>query len=196
MQRGILLVTVFSLLTLQPVQAHKLIMSLYPSGTAVEGEIGFSNGDMAADALVEVFDIDSKKIGEVKTDGEGFFTFEIKEGIRHIFRSNLGAGHVAQAILYEEDLPLTLRPATLAPSNLPSEEESVSKVTNLSEEQRAIIVAAVRQEVRPLKKELAAYKEKNDFQSILGGIGYIFGLCGIGFYFLARRKLKESQDVE
>jgi len=53
--------------------AHKIIASVFPSGANVEGEIGFSNGDMAANTLVEVFDPQGNKIDEVKTDGDGFF---------------------------------------------------------------------------------------------------------------------------
>jgi nickel transport protein len=45
----------------------------------------------------------------------------------------------------------------------------------------------VRDELRPLRREITAYKEKNDLQSILGGIGYIFGFFGIAYYIAARR---------
>ena len=47
----------------------------------------------------------------------------------------------------------------------------------------------LRNELRPLRQELTAYKNKSDFQSVLGGIGYIFGLFGLGFYIAARRKM-------
>ena len=40
-----------------------------------------------------------------------------------------------------------------------------------------------------LEAEIAAYREHNDFQTILGGIGYIVGLFGLGFYLAARRRL-------
>jgi nickel transport protein len=53
--------------------------------------------------------------------------------------------------------------------------------------------AAVRLETKPLRKEIAAYKEKNDLQTILGGIGYIIGLFGIGFYIAARRERQKSK---
>jgi nickel transport protein len=62
-------------------------------------------------------------------------------------------------------------------------------VASLSEEERQVIAKAVRDEIRPLRRELIAYREKNDLQGILGGIGYIFGLFGLGFYIAARRKL-------
>lgn len=44
------------LLFLMPVHsalAHKVIASVYASGDVIEGEIGFSNGDMAPNELVE-----------------------------------------------------------------------------------------------------------------------------------------------
>jgi nickel transport protein len=48
---------------------------------------------------------------------------------------------------------------------------------------------AVKQEVRPLRREIAAYQETHDIQSILGGLGYILGLVGVVFYLMARRRL-------
>ena len=52
------------------------------------------------------------------------------------------------------------------------------------------LAAVVRAEMRPIRREIAALKETRDMQSILGGIGYIIGLFGVGFYLAARRKLK------
>jgi nickel transport protein len=46
----------------------------------------------------------------------------------------------------------------------------------------------VRDEVRPLRREITAYKEKNDLQTVLGGIGYIVGLFGLAFFLMARRE--------
>ena len=61
-----------------------------------------------------------------------------------------------------------------------------------SADMRAMIAEAVRDEVKPLRREIAAYKEKNDLQAVLGGIGYIVGLFGIGFYLAARGKLRQA----
>jgi nickel transport protein len=60
---------------------------------------------------------------------------------------------------------------------------------SVSDAEKSAIAEAVRNEVRPLRREIAAYREHNDFQTILGGLGYIFGLFGLGFYIAARRKL-------
>lgn len=46
-------------------------------------------------------------------------------------------------------------------------------------------------ELRAIKREIAALKtamNEPDLKDILGGIGYILGLCGIAFYVHARRR--------
>jgi nickel transport protein len=58
----------------------------------------------------------------------------------------------------------------------------------LTAAQREIVAEAVRNEMRPLRREIIAMKEKNDLQSILGGIGYIVGLFGLWFFLAARRQ--------
>ena len=45
-----------------PAAAHKVIASAYPSGPEIEGEIGFSNGDMAKNATVEVLGPDGTRL--------------------------------------------------------------------------------------------------------------------------------------
>ncbi|WP_422374537.1 cobalt ABC transporter permease [Roseibium sp.] len=189
-----------------PALAHKVIVSVFASGETIEGEIGFSNGDMATDTLVEVFDGDGNKLGEVTTDSDGFFSFRPSQRVVHVFRANLGSGHVAEVRMELEelpDIPGGPQPATGADST-PVVDTSVAG--NVHENETAAVAAApmiaaaleqnremlremIHREVTPLRRELAAYKEKNDLQTILGGIGYIFGLFGLFFYLAARRKL-------
>lgn len=193
-----------------PALAHNVIASVYASGDAIEGEIGFSNGDMAPDALVEVFDDDGTKLGETRTGDDGFFTYVPTKKVAHVFRSNLGAGHVAEVRMEVDELPPIdgeeeTAPATAAapafigssPETAPSADSEAVSATSFDlaafqEEQRRMITEAVQKQVIPLRRDLAAYKEKADFQGVLGGIGYIFGLFGVGFYIAARRKLQKA----
>lgn len=195
----------------QPAYAHKVIASVFASGDTIEGEIGFSNGDMAADTLVEVFDEDGNKLGEATTDSDGFFTYKPTKRIAHVFKSNLGAGHVAEVRMELADLPEISGDASGAASGETettqtadaggsSEREAGNAVdtpaTQISEaaleENRELMREMIHREVTPIRRELAAYKEKNDFQTILGGIGYIAGLFGLFFYLAARRKLAKG----
>lgn len=191
-----------ALLAAQPAAAHKIIASVFTSGENIEGEIAFSNGDYAKNTLVEVFDEDGIKLGETQTDDEGFFTFTPSKPVTHIFTSDLGAGHVARARLEAEELPSSLTRAADQtvpagaipfPSETPAQQSlalTAPETTQILAENQAMVRKMIKQEVAPLRRELSAYKEKNDLQSILGGIGYIVGVFGLFFYLAARRKLQ------
>ena len=52
------------------------------------------------------------------------------------------------------------------------------------------------QEMRQIKREIALLRqtmEKPGIKEIFAGIGYIFGLCGVAFYFSARKRGSDSQ---
>ena len=190
----IFIVTLFALLLFGPsaVQAHKVVASIYPGNGVVEGEIGFSNGDMAADALVEVFDASGAKLGEARTDSDGFFSFRPSVKTDLVFKANLGAGHIAEVQLAAAEVIIGKNSAAVEPVSVaaaPSTATSAPPPESLTSDQRAVVVEEIRRAIRPLQKEIAAYKEKHDIQSILGGLGYIAGLFGIGYYVAARRQI-------
>jgi nickel transport protein len=175
-----------------PAMAHKVLLSVFPSGDVIEGEVGFSNGTMAVDQLITVRAPDGTVLGETTTDSDGFFLFRPELPVAHIFRGNLGAGHVAEVNMPAEEVAAILgKPVSAADTAAGVGDAVVGTVTNapLSAEERAAIAEAVRDEIRPLRREMAATREHRDLQSILGGIGYIVGLFGLGFYLAARRKL-------
>lgn len=173
------------LLSAPAAEAHKVIASLYPGNGVVEGEVGFSNGDMAVNALIEVFDADGKKLGETRTDEDGFFTYRPAAKTDLVFRSNLGAGHIAVMHLAADEVLLAEGESSAAGAQ---SIQAIGGKAALRADQRALIAAEVRRAIRPLQREISAYKEKNDMQSILGGLGYIAGLFGVGFYLAARRR--------
>lgn len=186
-----------ALLTPVPALAHNVIAAVFPSGDAIEGEIGFSNGDMAPDLAVEVFDETGTKLGETTTDADGFFLFTPSQPVTHIFRANLGAGHVAEAVMPAADVAAILGDTAAADSAdasvLSGTPAAPVPQTGLSDDTRSQIARMLRDELRPIRQELTAFKNKSDFQSVLGGIGYIFGLFGLGFYIAARRKLGDTK---
>ncbi|OLS50367.1 hypothetical protein BV379_08255 [Rhodovulum sulfidophilum] len=218
-----------------PALAHKVIAAVYADGALIEGEVGFSNGDMAADATVAVSDPEGNPLGETATDADGMFTFRPSVAVAHVFHADLGAGHVAEVTMSAEDVAAILdSPAARAaaeaaagtgadtgadtggiigagqaeaasdggnPSTFPLDAASgtaavgssavpLTAALGLSDADKAAVAKIVRDEMRPLRREIAAYREKNDLQSILGGIGYIVGIFGLGFYVAARRRMK------
>lgn len=178
-----------------PAAAHKVIFAIFKSGDVVEGELGFSNGDMSVGAKIEAFDSAGNKLGEAMTDGDGFFVYTPTEAITHIFRADMGAGHVGEAEMPASDIADILGIAAMeetaaVPAAPVQNQPGAVTVASLSTEERLAIAEAVRDEMRPLRRELAAYREKNDLQTILGGLGYILGLFGLYFYIAARRRME------
>ena len=193
-----------------PAAAHKVIASAYPAGPEIEGEIGFSNGDMAKNATVEVLGPDGTRLGETVTDAEGVFTFTPRVAVAHEFHADLGAGHQVSFTMAQEDVAQVLRmqqdtaqagaevaaggAGGTAPAAAPQGASAgpaapaPGGVVTLSMADKLAIAGMLRDEVRPLRREIDAYREHNDLQRILGGIGYILGLFGIGFYVAGRRR--------
>lgn len=192
------------LLSSVPAAAHKVIAGVFPAGDSIEGEIALSNGAPGADALVEVFGPDGAKLGETRTDADGFFTWTPTQAVTHRFRSDLGAGHVAVVEMPAGEVAALLKSPAAAPAASAAAAPAAAPAANgaapvapvvvasLSDEEKDQIAALLRDEIRPLRREIAAYKEKNDLQTILGGIGYIAGLFGLGFYLAAKRRLERA----
>lgn len=170
-----------------PALAHKVIAAVFPSGQSIEGEIGFSDGSMARNQTVTVTDASGRVLGEVVTDDTGFFTFVPVEPVDHVFTANLGAGHLAQATMAAADVARILgQQAVAAPAVSAPAEAAPPQASGID---REAVAEMLRNELRPLRQEISAYREKNDLQTILGGIGYIVGLFGLAFYLAARRRV-------
>ncbi|WP_321449749.1 cobalt ABC transporter permease [uncultured Cohaesibacter sp.] len=201
-----------------PALAHKVIMSAYAEGAVIEGELGFSNGDMSTNTTVEVFDDEGTKLGETKTDEDGIFQYKPTVKVPLTFKANLGAGHIGTFHMAADELPDSIggdakENEALAEVSAVLEEIStgadgdVAVTAGLGPEALQKLIAAevheqleafkpefskaVRNETKPLRKVISEYTEKNDMQAILGGIGYICGLFGIGFYVAARGERKK-----
>ncbi len=189
-----ILTLILSLLIIPQAFAHKVVASGWTDGQDIEGEVGFSNGDMAKNGTkVDVFDENDQKIGETTVTDDGLFRFTPTQAISHRFVANLGAGHVAQFTMTVDELPENLQTASTNQTAMTAEQATPSvPQAALPNDIAKIVAKAVRKEVQPLRKEIATYKEKNDLQSILGGIGYIFGVTGVAFYIMARRKEKQN----
>lgn len=184
-----------------PAVAHKVVAGAYASGNTIEGEIGFSDGSMAKDVLVEVTAEDGTKLGETRTKDDGTFVFTPTQRVTHVFHADLGGGHVADFRVEASDLPGSLAAAgatgaAVAPTGAKEAAAQPSTAgaaaTSVTDAQKAALAEAVRNEVRPLRREIIALKEKNDLQSIIGGIGYIAGLFGLWFFLAARRKTSKA----
>jgi cobalt/nickel transport protein len=58
----------------------------------------------------------------------------------------------------------------------------------LSADVRDQLSASIRDELRPIRTDLAVYRAESSYPVILGGIGFIVGLAGLGFYVMAYQR--------
>lgn len=190
--------------SLMPVHGHNVVGGVYAIGNQIEGEIGFSNGDMAAQGTeIKVSDAQGNLLGMIETDSEGLFVFTAQQRIDHQFFANLSSGHVLELLLPADELPESLPSGKTDSSVELSQKPQTSQLStpvNFSGDQVALqqmIEKAVAKQVKPLRQELAEYKEKASLQDVIGGIGYIFGLCGIGIWWRQRQldQLKKQSSL-
>jgi len=179
-----------------PAFAHNIVGGVYAIGSEIEGEVGFSDGEMGqAGVPVVITDANGNKLGEVKVEEEGLFSFQATRRIDHHFTIDLGSGHVLNTVLPADELPDTLPGGDDSGSASAAAVESSTTVSLNGADAAALqqmIERSVSKQIKPLRKELQAYKEKAGLQDILGGIGYIFGLCGIGIWLRQRKRDKQG----
>lgn len=163
--------------------AHNVVGGVYASGADIEGEVGFSNGVMAkAGTLVKVFDQAGTPLGEVQTDEDGYFVFRATRHITHVFDINMGAGHIIKL-----ELPATELPDSLVGQAASSDVKASILTTpparldglDVDGLNLARLETAIAKQIKPLRREINALKEKSGLRDIIGGIGYIFGLLGL-----------------
>ena len=193
--------------------AHNVVSGAYTDGMTIEGEVGFSNGDMAeSGGSVSVFDEVGNLIAELQLTEGGVFTYEAKAVSKHVVKVNLNAGHVAEMVIEADELTAPTKSMKMPESNavqptilttksgplvaLPSERSATGEVvfdSKISTEQlQSIVRSAVAKQIRPLQKELRAYKEKVMFRDISGGLGFIFGLFGVAAWMASKRNREEN----
>ena len=171
-----------------PAHAHKLVLNVYPGDQRIEGELGYSDGRMAKQATIQIEDSAGNRVGEAVTDDEGFFDIKRPSDVVLVFVANAGGGHVARV-----EVAAVVAANNTTQANKPgSKDDPAATQKQPGGLTREEVAAVVRAELRAVRQELARLREARDLQTILGGIGYIIGLVGIGYYFAAKARLRQG----
>jgi len=144
--------------------AHKINIFAWAEGKTITGSVYFSGGAKAKSVKVKILAPDGRLLGEATTDADGAFTFEAAARCDHKLVAETPDGHRAQYTLSADELA--------------------------ADESAAAPSAAVIRQVALLRQELHRREHTCRLRDVLGGIGYIFGVAGVAFYFLGRRKKK------
>jgi len=195
------LVSAIILLSSNSALAHKIRVFAYESGGEIIAEAVFNSGRPAKNSTVVVQTDTGTPLLSGTTDDNGMFRFAIPEKAKEEAMElniivDVGEGHRGSWLLEPADylagLPVLEKQSTADSS--PAQEESMQRVINETtsgncEELALLVEQIVVKELAPIKRTLAEDKEKKiDLQSILGGLGYIFGLAGIAFYYQGKKR--------
>ena len=183
------------------VYAHKVNMFAYSEGADIYIEGYFSDGHKAQNSTVTVYDPDGKQLLQGTTDDNGQFSFPIPEKNDLRIVLNAGMGHRTEYVIKANEISNDINMSPLektsplasaeAMTNTDDESSSSSDMTS-NKELRLMIETAVGQAIKPLMREVSEMKEERGFSSIVGGIGFIFGIVGIIFYLKAKKGLDQQ----
>ena len=201
--------------------AHKVNIFAYAEGDTVYTESYFSDGKEIKGGIVEVYDSQGIKLLEGKTDENGKFDFKLpkKDDLNIVLLASLG--HKNSYTLPADELigiigaekpqepesrefkSKEVTESTPSPFPLPSgerievrgETELLPNQVDLEQIMR-IIETSLDEKLKPIMRELTKAQQKEvSFTEVIGGIGYIFGIMGIIFYFAGKKKEGKNKDA-
>jgi len=181
---GLFLLTITSF-----VFAHKVNIFAYVEGDTVYTESYFPDGKKVDGGKVEVYDSQGNKLLEGETDKDGQFNFKLpkKDDLKIVLIATMG--HRASYTLSKDELPDIAMMPGLKKSGF-EEESKVKGSTQVDLDQvKEVIDSCLDEKLKPVMRELAKMQQKKiSFTEVIGGIGYIFGITGIIFYFVGKKR--------
>jgi len=182
--------------------AHDIRMSARVEGRQIVGKVYVRGGGTVAGAKVTAFDPNNRELGGTQTDEQGLFRLPVRRRCDHRLLADTGDGHGAEylikASLLPEDLPSgddASGPSLAQPQQLPAVEDTTTgRAADAASQAPATAtesdasVKQLRAEIDDLRQQLDQYRQRVRLLDVLGGIGYILGLTGIAYYWLALRR--------
>jgi nickel transport protein len=191
-----------------PAWAHKVTIFAWVEGDTVYTQSKFSGGKKAKNSTVVVYDKEGNQLLEGKTNDKGEFSFKVPKKTTLKVALKASMGHLAEWTIPEEEItevadsPINrttganVEVSTQQAPSLTEEkaagDHSVAPVVGLSRaEIQALIDGSLDRKLAPILTMLSEAVDSGPKMSeVIGGIGYIFGLVGVGLYFTARNKRK------
>ncbi len=168
--------------------AHKVNIFAYVEGDMVYTESYFSDGKKVKGGIVEVYDSKGNKLLTGTTNEKGEFNFKPprEEDLKIVLRASLG--HQNTYTLSREEISGMVeaeKPQEQASTDYKVEEAFPISVDQIKE----IINHSLDEKLRPIMRQLSkAEQGRVSVTEVIGGIGYIFGIMGLIFYVMSKKK--------
>jgi nickel transport protein len=173
-----------AVLAVSPALAHRLNVFAAWDGTRITGEAYFTGGARAGGIAIRAVAPDGRVPASVRSDKNGDFALPPLAPADLDIVADSGDGHVAHFRITAVEMGASPRPADAA--TVSSAPAAVPSVEGLE----SVIDRAVARRLAPVQRQIAEYEAKVRLHDILGGIGYLVGIAGLGFWWLARREAK------
>ena len=177
-----------------PAAAHRVNVFAYLEGDTVQVESSFAGGGPVRQGKVVVVDSQTgQELLTGETNAQGKFSFPLppaavarKADLRIVLEASMG--HQGEWLLKAATY-LAGKPAGAAPPAAPKPAAAPSGSGDLN---RQVLEEVLNQtldaKLAPLKQMLSqAQSPQPTLRDIIGGLGYILGLCGLAAYFSFRK---------
>jgi nickel transport protein len=186
----VLIVSLSLFLGVLPAEAHRVTVFAWVDGDTVHTESKFPGGREVNEGKIAVFDnVTGEKLLEGQTDAQGAFSFPIPRRTALRIELLAGMGHKSEWIVPAEEIGAAAKsaPVSPAPAVLPPPPAPAS-----GQDMEAVLERVLDRKLQPLVRMVVDLRQQGPtLKDVFGGIGYIFGLVGVGAYFHYRRKSRE-----
>jgi nickel transport protein len=196
--QAILLILVIGAFT-TPALAHRVLVFAYAEGDTIHTESKFIPNNPVRQGKILVTDQKTgKELLTGQTDNQGKFSFKIPpaavaQNLDLKIVVEAAMGHRGSWLLKADSYLTGATPGkTAAPAPAPptAPVTAAAKAASLDEQAlEAALNKALERHLTPIKEMLTDLTiHRTTPTDIISGIGYILGLCGLGAYFLSKRK--------
>ena len=162
-----LLLFLFMLAFSTPAWAHKMRVFAGVEGNVISGYAYFNGDNRAMHCQVTIKDAQGQVAFQGTTDDHGSFTFQPVRRSDYTITIDSGDGHVASTTIPADQLP----------------DEAAA-----GDDLKTYLDRSIARQIRPLREQIEAYQDKIWWHDVIGGIGYIVGLCGLAFGWANRKR--------
>jgi len=182
-----------------PALAHRVLVFAYAEGDTIHTESKFIPSTPVRQGKILVLDQKTgKELLTGQTDDQGKFSFKIpadavaqKLDLKIVVEAAMG--HRGEWLLKADSYLSGATPgkaAAPAPAPATAPAAAAPKAANVEAQAlEAALNKALERQLAPIKEMLTDLTvHRTSLTDIIGGIGYILGLCGLGAYFLSKKK--------
>jgi nickel transport protein len=168
--------------------AHRVNIFAQVKGDSIIGQCYYSDGAPVRHQKIEIFRSSGEKLLDAETDSAGYFRCvpHVKDDLKIVLYA--GMGHKAETTIKASDLPEVTTPRVKKPISPKEKVQAVPEKNALDEETlKRIVEEVVEEKFNSLRQLILEQQRSISMTTIIGGIGYIFGIFALVILLRKRR---------